>query len=382
MAVGPSNRVGVAYFHEISDTQFEPRYVEWNNGVVAASELVRPATPAVQTVKNIAGIAIAFQPNGQPAISYLGGDDDNGSNPYWKQTDAVIMARQSNGSWTEQIVASEGYNVPCMTSASGVSDRGFLVGIFPALAYAGGTTYLAYRDAHDGQFGMQDYAASDLELVATGTNAESTVVIAGGNNKKGWGGHNQLAFAAGQPAIVADHIEQTAEGPGKDPYFVKRNANGTWTAPVDVFNGGVGSTQTGATFAYDATLGYAVAVLDATRDALLFTSSTTGAVWDSPTPVYEFGTGGWWPSLAIDPMTHDPSIVYYVCSTRAGTPEGMCRPVDDDLRIATRAVGNWYHGSIDTEGGYMPKLGFLSSGRRVIVYRALSNGALKIAVEQ
>ncbi len=372
MAVGPSDRVGVAYFHELSDSAFEVRYVEWAGGVAGTSELVRP-----MPVKRVVGIALAFQPNGQPAIAYLGGDDDGGNNLYWAETDAVLATRSAGGTWTESVLVNTGDEA---TAGNPVSDTGFLVGLFPALAYDSGNTYLAYRDAHNAQFGQQDYAGSDLEIVIRGGVSQNRVVVAGGNNKKGWGGHSQIVIANGQPAILADHVEMTAEGPGKDPYFVKRNADGTWTAPVQV--AAVGSTQTGASFAYDSTLGFAVAVLDRTRDALLFTSSPTGVTWDSPTPVYEFGTGGWWPSVAVDPTTHDPSIVYYVCSTRGGVPEGMCRDVDDDLRIATRAVGNWRHGSVDPEGGYLPKLGILSTGQRVIAYRALANGALKLAVER
>jgi hypothetical protein len=104
--------------------------------------------------------------------------------------------------------------------------------------------------------------------------------------------------------------------------------------------------------------------------------------WLAPDPVYQAGSGGWYPSLAIDPKTHDPSIAFYICSPSAGVNEGGCSPNDDELRVSTRVEGNWREVLVDSEGGWSPKLAFLSTGQRVIAYRAPANGALKLAVER
>ena len=43
MAVGPSDRVGVAYFRSAGGSDFEIRYVEWQNGVAAPSQKLPPS---------------------------------------------------------------------------------------------------------------------------------------------------------------------------------------------------------------------------------------------------------------------------------------------------------------------------------------------------
>ena len=338
--------------------------------MAGVSELVRP-TPVTRVV----GIALAFQPNGQPAVSYLGGDDDGGNNLFWAETDAVIATRSAGGTWTETVLVNTGGEA---VAGNPVSDTGFAVGLFPPSRTAAGTPISRTETCTTARTPRGSTRARIWRLSSVEGITQNRVVVAGGNNKKGWGGHGQIVIANGQPALLADHVETTAEGPGTS-LLVKRNADGTWTAPVEV--AAVGSTQTGATLDRSGARLRGGRGGQDPRRAVLHRVAHRRDV-GSPTPVYEFGTGGWWPSVAVDPATHDPSIAYYVCSTRAGAPEGMCRDVDDDLRIATRAVGNWRHGSVDPAGGYLPKLGFLSTGQRVIVYRALADGALKLAVER
>jgi hypothetical protein len=137
-------------------------------------------------------------------------------------------------------------------------------------------------------------------------------------------------------------------------------------------------------------LGYGIAVLDRTVNRLSFveckgttaSKCTVAADWTTPDPVFESGTGGWYPSLAIDPKTHDPSIAFYICSNSPSANEGGCNPNDDELRVTTRIEGNWREALVDAGGGWSPKMAYLSSGVRVIAYRAPGNGILKLAVEQ
>src|ERR1700687_1994743 len=43
MAIGPNDRVGVAYFKGTGGVNFEIRYVEWQNGIVSASQKLPPS---------------------------------------------------------------------------------------------------------------------------------------------------------------------------------------------------------------------------------------------------------------------------------------------------------------------------------------------------
>jgi hypothetical protein len=92
------------------------------------------------------------------------------------------------------------------------------------------------------------------------------------------------------------------------------------------------------------------------------------------------GSGGWYPSLAMDPVNHEPAIAFYVCSPRSGVNPTSCSTPNDELRIAQRVSGTWRETVVDQGGGYSPKLGFLKSNKRVVVYRVPP--ALKIAVER
>jgi hypothetical protein len=152
----------------------------------------------------------------------------------------------------------------------------------------------------------------------------------------------------------------------------------------------VTNAQRGASLAWDSVMGYGIAVVERSVNRLTFvqcrgttaTHCTRAADWSTPDPVYESGTGGWYPSLAVDPKTHDPSIAFYNCSNSAGANEGGCNPNDDELRVTTRIEGNWREVLVDADGGWSPKLAYLSTGQRVIAYRAPGNGVLKLAVDR
>ena len=102
----------------------------------------------------------------------------------------------------------------------------------------------------------------------------------------------------------------------------------------------------------------------------------------------------WYPSLAMDPVNHEPAIAFYICSPRSSVNETACTTTEDKLVVAQRVVGTWRETLIDEGGGYHPKIGFFASGKRVVVYRkppavdpntgltVTSVGALKIAVER
>ncbi len=372
MAVGPGDRVGVAYYVRVGGTDYELRYVEVSGGQVSTPE-------RVATVQRLVGLSLAFDGNGRPAVAFLGGGNENNT-AYWFQSDAAVAYRDAAGRWTERVAAVSGDQA---TAGNPVSDRGPVVGLFPALVFNGTQAIVAYRDVHGGQFELQDWDGSDLE-VAVGGPATWTrrVVTAGGNDKQAWGGHTSMVMANGQPALVHDQVFGSGDGYGQNVFFQRRNADGSWTGAVKVQS--VGNTQLGASLAWSTQLGYGVAVVDRSSDRLTFTSSLDGTSWTQPDPVFQSGSGGWYPSLAIDPQSHEPSIAFHVCSFSPGADETGCNPLQDELRVTTRngLSLQWNEALVDAEGGYSPKLAFLSTGQRVVAYRSQATGAIKLATEQ
>lgn len=390
LAVGPNDVVGVAYFFCIKNcgsqaddagtttADYEIRYISVDaNGHVSQPE-------KVAVVQRVFGLSLAYDSSGRPAVAYLGGGADQSA--YWFQSDTAVAFRGASGQWTESVAVTMGNQA---AGGGSVSDRGFVVGLNPALVFNGTQAFVAYRDGHDGQFPQQDWAASDLEI-AIGTAGSWTpkLVAAGGDMKLAYGGHISMVMANGQPALVHDQVFGSADGTGQNVLFQRRNANGTWTPVFRVQT--VSNTQKGASLAWDPTLGYGIAVLERSVSRLSFTECkgttatkcTVAADWTTPDPVYESGTGGWYPSLAIDPKTHDPSIAFYICSNTPSANEGSCNPNDDELRVTTRIEGNWNEQLVDANGGVYPKMAYLSTEQRVIAYRTPTTGVLMLAVER
>jgi hypothetical protein len=379
-----TDRIGVAYFVQL-DTMatvgvpdYELRYLEWRPGGIT----VRPER--VRIVQRVVGVSLAFHPTtGEPAIAFLGGDDTfvPGMSIFWFQSDAAL-ARRNNGVWTETLVARTGGDVICNNP---VSDRGLLVGLWAALVYDGaGQMVFAWRDGHDTT--LMDWQGSDVES-AEGSLPNPTLkcVNPGGNGglagKPAWGGRIQLAVGAGgQPAMVYDRAQFGADTTGIQVWFQQRSSAGAWSLPAQILDSN--DTQTGASLAWDSTEGYGVAAVDGVSGGLHYKNSMDGTSWSAVDDVFGAGSGGWYPSLAIDPQFHEPNVAYYVCSPRDGVVATACPQSDDELQVARRTASGWQAQRVDAEGGWSPKLGFLSTGKRFVVYRHPFNGSLKLAVER
>ncbi len=380
VASDPKNqRLGIVYYSARgTETQsgvpdFDLKYLEWKKGVVSAPETIR-------FMQRFVGVSVAFQQDGEPVVAHLGGAAAfvPGESIFWFQGDASLSTRKG-GAWTETAVAQNGNEVTC---GNPVSDRGPLVGLWPSILNDGtGKLYFAWRDGHDGQYPQQDWGGSDVEM-AEGSLSSLTkrCINAGGNNKQAWGGRIQMAMSKDGPAMVYDQAFGGADTIGNNVIFQKRNADGSWTGGATVLN--VSNTQTGASLAWDSKEGFGIAVVERASNELKYINSANGTTWSAVDPVFGSGSGGWYPSLAMDPINHEPAIAFYLCSPRANVNEGQCKPDEDELRIAQRVDGQWRQVQVDSEGGYAPKIGFFDNGNRWVVYRNPTTGVLKLAVEQ
>jgi hypothetical protein len=384
IAVRSDDTVGMAWFEptfidDLSKQQYALKYAAFSGGQLGDAETVRDG------LIDLYGVNLTFGMDGQPIVTYLGGDQDtspeNGGATYWFQGDCAVSYRSSAGGWTEQLCATMSNDVPWGTP---VDDNGDVVGLFPSVGVAqDGTTYVAYRDVHFGQSPSGDFGKSDWELSIGGpTTWAHQMIQAGGDNGKSYGGHSQMVMVDDQPAMICDQMPNTANGPGSNVLFEKRLADGGWAGPTSPVLT-IPNLQSGASLAYDGQLGFAVAAVNKDQNQLVFTQSSDGvAQWTTPDPVAQSGTTGWYPSMAVSPITHDPSIAYYHCSTNPGVAEGSCPAAQDELRIAERVVGNWNVSTVDTDGAFQPKLAFLSTGKRVILFRHPKTGVVRLRVEQ
>ncbi|MFY2556506.1 hypothetical protein ACN469_02585 [Corallococcus terminator] len=394
MAIGPEDRIGMAYFVNNgtmtgSVVNYDLRYREFNAGVLGPVE-------KIVTVQRVYGVSLAFGPDGQPAVTYLGGDRDDST--FWLQSDLAVSYRSSAGTWTQRVVATRSNAAPI---SNPLSDVGFLTGLNPSMVFVGSQALVAYRDGHNGNFGRQDWESADLELASGGpTSWTFRMLASSGDTKAGYGGHIGLIMAGAQPAVVHDQVKEGAQATGAGLVFQRRNADGAaWTAPVQVATAeSLGNTQLGPSMAFDSVEGFGIAVQNrgsSRGDVLQYydcpspntTSCATTGEWSTPDPVFGRGTGGWYPSLAFDSANHEPHIAHYVCSSETGRNDTSCNPNEDQLIISARIAGNWRETVVDTNGGWSPKLGFLSTGKRVVLYRipvaALTKkGVLTLAVEQ
>ncbi len=380
MAVSATQqRVGVAYFQKLSTTttqgdgglaaDYNLTYIEWKDGVVGSPEVI-------DKVQRIYGVSVAFQTSGEPAIAYLGGMAQ--ASAFWFQND-LLIAYRNGGTWTKQTVTTQGSDCPCPQAMT--ASRGFLVGLFPSLAFSGTTAFVSYRDGHDGQFPQQDWAGSDAKLSQGGPTAWThSCVRTGLDNKQAYGTRTSLVVANGQPAFVHDQAFGGADALGQNVLFERRQADGGWGPPRTLLS--ISNVQTGASLAYDPTEGYGVAAVDRSENKLVYTHSIDGTTFTTADQVFQSGSGGWFPSLAMDPINHEPAIAYYFCTPRPDGTEGSCPATDDELRVTQRSGGNWHETVVTTEGVYSPRLGFLSSGKRVVAYRAQPKGELRLAVER
>jgi hypothetical protein len=376
-----AGRVGIAYFAQVdgfggapaadggNTANYEIRYVEWNSGQSSPPQVLR-------TVQRVLGVSVAFQQNGEPAVAYLGGGADMSA--FWYQSDAVVNYRSGGSTWTERSVATRSDQSPCGSPL----DIGFLVGVFPSLVFDGPKAYLAWRDGHNGQFPQQDWAGSDLKVSEGGPTAWTTTCqMSSGNVKQAYGARTHMVMANGQPALVHDRAFGGADTPGKDILVTRRKADGTWTnAMTPVL--AIQNTMSGGSVAWDAVEGYGIAAIEHSTDVLNYTRSSDGMTWDQATPVLGGLSGGWYPSLAMDPKNHEPAIAFYICSKRTGQAEGTCLENEDELRISQRVVTNWTETLVDLEGGYLPKIGFFDTGKRVVAYRVPKSKRIRLAVER
>ena len=409
--VSPRQDSGVLQvFPDAGIVDYDIMYTEFDTD--AGTVPIQPER--VQTVQRFFGVSLAYQPNGNPAVAYLGGPlqiaGQTFQQAFWFQNDAAIAYR--NGPiWTEQVAAANS-SPPFANPPSPPSDNGTVVGFYPALLFEGNSAVLAYRDGHFAQSaGVGDWQSADLEMATGGPTVWNPVaLLQAGDSKRGYGAHNRIVLGAltlnsglQGAAVISDRAGTGPDTFGEDVEFSEQQPDGTWKSagalqPLtqgdrpSIFgvNGQnvAPNNQAGPVIDYRANFGYAVAFTNRSSTGAFFSSCAAGSDctqvgnWDAPDPVFQLGTGGWYVSVAISPAG-DPSVAYYVCSKQTGRNENTCT-ADDYLVVTNRGLSQVWSDHelvVDTGPAFQTRMLFLGN-RRVIGYRNGASGVLQIAVEK
>jgi hypothetical protein len=428
MALTPSGGLGFAYVEQSADQttgkprpdpqiiNYEIRYAEWNGGTVASQQLIH------FPVQNFVGVSLDYQPAGEPAVAYLGwvGGPDAGfdaSQAFWYQNNAVVNYRSGGATWTEQTAVQTSGDAVSDPAVASTADQGMVVGLFPALLFDGSNgAILAYKDVHNGSSaGLGDYASADLELALGGPTAWTHYVLQVGKDatpivncsstsaRLARGSHTKLIHGAGQkPVLVADigGNAPPATDIARDVYFTERAAAPWAPCPVSlilaadstILPNGLTNTQTGPSVAYEPVEGYGVAVTSVSDHGVFYKSCkancNTPSNWSVFQTVFQFGSGGYFASVAINPDSHEPWVAHYYCSGDSSKNVNSCPPSENELRVSSSTrfggvPGPWVDEPVDVNGGFQTQSLFLKNPTRLaIAYRDPNTGVLKLAVEK
>ncbi len=165
------------------------------------------------------GVDVAFDPAGRPAVAYNGGEPEQ---QFCGANDAVYGVLDG-GTWAFETAGAESGD-----SATGdpASDAGFVVGLWPALAYDGeGNPAILHKDTHFGSMQHDDLYRADAELAwRTGGWVHEAP-----DYGEGAGDYGELLFDGdGRPvALYAITVEDQTES-RHGVWAARRAEDGTW----------------------------------------------------------------------------------------------------------------------------------------------------------
>lgn len=341
--------------------QWDVMYTESRGGAAFTT----PEQIATVNIQNLAGVALAFDDAGRPAVSYMGGADGS----YRCGGTDLILARKTGATWTTSTIDGDGNATPyfpedaaACTASQNVCNSGDSVGEWPALAFVAGQPVVAYRDIHFA-FAMNDFDNADVELSWGG--ARSTIDAT-------WGGgtYNQMLVDATGKVHIAHlnpwegaHWRERGTG-----IFVLSGTNGSWTRARVTNDENVGYTIGFATTGTK----FGVTYHAFGEQKLRYVESADAAAWGTPEVVDQTGNTGLTPSLAFD-GAGAPAIVFHSCGPyMQGSMD--CPQDKDALRYASKASGTWKKMDIEASRGGVEGMytavAFGADGLPVVVYQA------------
>lgn len=338
-ALDPQGHPAIAYFRKDGPGRY-PLILARETAPGTWSTEVVPASLDGGTLTGHYGLGLAFNPDGAPALAYLGGqaaDDKSPVDHRWHDFETgdplpsdAVLARKTSAGWTRQTLGSKSDSF--VHTGFAVDDQGSELGLWAGVAFSpDGVAHVIQRDVH---FGSDQSAtdASNLEYgqfnlagIIAGESVTSRVsgpapLIHGGGN------YTHLIIVNGQPA-VSFALSSDSVSDAVQVWFARRTGAGAWTrTQVSAVRGSPGH---GPSLASSATAGFALGILDADQGDLLVATSADGLAWSVNT-VEALGETGYHPAVAFGKA--GLGVLYAYCRSPID-PAGHCNPSVQELRF-------------------------------------------------
>ncbi len=233
LAVAPDGSLGVAYFATsayddgICDEIVNSPPRRMRQEIRYAS---RPAAGGAWSVEVVespvvmggpTGLDLAFDPQGNPGIAFTGGAPEG---QYCGGNDAVLALKQG-GTWSFDTAGAEGADSQTGDEAS---DSGFVVGLWPALAFnQQGEPAILHKDAHFGTLQHDDKYRADAEFAQRSGGSWNHEAVDPGEAA---GDHSTLIFDTENRPVAFYAITVEAQGGSRHGVWAaRRETDQTWT---------------------------------------------------------------------------------------------------------------------------------------------------------
>jgi hypothetical protein len=356
------------------------------------------------------GLSLAFDPQNNPAVAYMGGDisfndpdgvhDDrwiaslaSGDGPTAARLPSdLVIARKSGTTWTRTTLATSSDSIVSdkAQTTSNVDDQGAVTGLWASLLFdpsLDGSFHVVTRDVHFGA-DASAYDASNTEYAhfsSAGAKVAGEIVTSRifplapvTQQVHGGGTYSHLVIAPdGQPAVSFSTDAAAPDGAAQ-VWFAKRTTANTWTRTQVANN--QGRVGHGPSLAFSPTHGYAIALLGGTvgDGDLQVTFSADGVTWPSlttggPNTVEALGDTGYHPS--VDWSVDTLGLLYGFCHGTTFSGTTPCDPVAQQLRFripgANGPLSTW--SNPETVASIVPDAAVLthetSSGKFVAIWK-------------
>lgn len=387
LKVAPNGDIAVAYFAKDSyedgicdeiqaespptRIRFDLRYATKSSGGEWALETVD--SPLYPELEGPAGLSLAFNSNGEPAIAYTGGEPDATSLGYCGANDAVLVTK-SGGQWSPETA--------CVNSGDSPTDReesqaGFGVGWWSALAFdSTGEPAIVHQDVHFVYLQSDDKRRADAEFAWRQGGSWIHEAVDPG---EGAGTANDIIFdAAGRPIVFYAIPVESNTASRHGVWAARRSEDGTWET-VKIHSG---STSYRISAALDPAYGEPVVAFYSGPDYGVKVRRLVGGedftnldMWTSEIVRDKQYDEGQHVSLAFTP-SGDLALAYFRCKLYDGTNDG-CNPNDEAVVFAINQRSTWRREVVKEgdgmECGMYPTLAFSEDGTANIAFQCVVN---------
>jgi hypothetical protein len=404
--VDPSGKPAVAYFRH--DPNVNDPTCNADAGCPAYALIVaRETSPGTWTTEQVPasidggeltghfGVSLAFDPSGEPAVSYMGGNTSH-NDPHFpddRWTDFLtgarlpsdlVVARKSGTTWTRTTLATSSDSIATdfATTSSHVDDNGPVTGLWSGIAFdSGGTLHALTRDVHYGS-AAADFDASNLEYAEfSGATMNIGEIVTSriyplspvSQQVHGGGTYTHFMLVGGQP-VVSFALGLQQPNDSSQVWFAKRTAANTWTRTM--VSNVSGRTGMGPSLAVSSTQGFALGFIDGTQADLQVSTSSDGVTWTQPNTVEALGETGYHPAVAWSGATL--GVLYGYCHDPVYSGTSPCDPLTQQLRFrmpVSNPNGAWL--TPETVDGVIPDQTALvvdGSGNYVAIWRDATGG--------